>query len=823
MFVDKQGERWLVKPRQHIAAQYDDNDTPHIYPALVFSQLALDETLRLFDSSLSPIITNPCIIRKRVFIGKYLRYFPTPWRDTILKYELYQGKELMCTQPRKISTNIYQKLASPTHIRLLALLPCLPGHRHVNIRCYLGEEDSTSCYPYEALSYVWGDASVTRTITVNDESIDVTKNLENALRDLRRTDGKLRILWVDALCINQQDNEERTQQVRQMDMIYKDAREVLVWLGRGSIKSDRAFSYIAGLKQRFGSFPEWFPQHFPFSQEPYCPHCAKQTPFGEKFMNDNGPIDFGDAAWNSRFKVYEAHRSHSIEMASYLWDESTTQHLESLIEIMDLPWWRRVWVIQEFTLAAKISIQLGSRKVDWPFFRAFALQQIRVGQRSRISSGMTTVPSREVHAFRRLTTLAFKALPFFLMPRSNGPVVQHRPKLSQLLCLVLNFQATDPRDFVYSLLGILPEDSIERKLIIPDYTVSAAEIFTQITRMFLESTGTLDVITARPAISSSSMGSNHLLPSWVPDWSAPVSMVWSKIGIGAFSAHNAVASLVQKRSGDYRDSPEVLQYFNRPTDGDVFCASLERTSPFPFRFTTVVPGNDAILQVRGVVVGRILHVGMPLNPFPNSSNVQEIPQRFSRTMDHWKTLCGVQESTGDEVSYHSTGQTRKEAFWRTIMLDRYWSQTTEDSSDDIKRLPKVLTSIPVTDIFHNDGQGPQRFPPETRNDENMILKYLYTEYTQRGLYNSVSCHCVTQMIFTTNTQHLGMCGPNITLGDEVVILCGGTIPYVLRKFKDHYVLMGECYLHGFMDGEGMRSRYEVETKEAKDFDLFDII
>jgi hypothetical protein len=87
-----------------------------------------------------------------------------------------------------------------------------------------------SCY--SALSYVWGDATVTKEIVVNGQNLKVTTNLESALRHLRKLDRAL-VLWADAICINQNDTAERNSHVLLMGKIYKSAAKVTIWLGDG--------------------------------------------------------------------------------------------------------------------------------------------------------------------------------------------------------------------------------------------------------------------------------------------------------------------------------------------------------------------------------------------------------------------------------------------------------------------------------------------------------------------------------------------------------------------------------------------------------------
>ncbi|THV45125.1 hypothetical protein BGAL_0527g00020 [Botrytis galanthina] len=83
---------------------------------------------------------------------------------------------------------------------------------------------------YQALSYTWGDPSIRAPIKVDGHVFMATTNLESALRYLRDTEIT-RVLWVDAVCINQEDIPERGMQVQQMRRIYKNAKDVLIWLG----------------------------------------------------------------------------------------------------------------------------------------------------------------------------------------------------------------------------------------------------------------------------------------------------------------------------------------------------------------------------------------------------------------------------------------------------------------------------------------------------------------------------------------------------------------------------------------------------------------
>ena len=124
----------------------------------------------------------------------------------------------------------YRPLQNTNTFRLLILHP---GSQGQPIRCSLKDGSALDPAPYEALSYVWGDAFVREPIFLKNKLLYVTTNLFSALEHLRYP-HRDRVLWADAVCINQKNNSERSQQVLLMAKIFSNAYRVLVWLGRES-------------------------------------------------------------------------------------------------------------------------------------------------------------------------------------------------------------------------------------------------------------------------------------------------------------------------------------------------------------------------------------------------------------------------------------------------------------------------------------------------------------------------------------------------------------------------------------------------------------
>ena len=131
----------------------------------------------------------------------------------------------------KKATQVYQPLVNDTNpypFRLLKIKEAT-NSRH-DVECELIHTSMLHKPDYEALSYTWGDLTNTSSIQLHGHQHSVTTNLDLALRRIRLPDRN-RIVWVDAICINQPDVIERNEHVKYMREIYTHARRVLVWLG----------------------------------------------------------------------------------------------------------------------------------------------------------------------------------------------------------------------------------------------------------------------------------------------------------------------------------------------------------------------------------------------------------------------------------------------------------------------------------------------------------------------------------------------------------------------------------------------------------------
>jgi hypothetical protein len=188
-----------------------------------------------------------------------------------------------------------------------------------------GNEDEQM--PYEALSYTWGGVLISEFIRIDGKTHAVTGNLFSALRHLRYLDED-RILWIDALCIDQDNLQERGHQVALMGDIYSRAERVLIWLGPGTNNTDLLLG------------------------------CLKQLE-----IESTSDWTFRDSRWReSWFSLQVGMMSQHCDIAK--------RHLAGLELLLERNWFKRVWILQEVANAKRATVYSGTKSVS---ARVFAI------------------------------------------------------------------------------------------------------------------------------------------------------------------------------------------------------------------------------------------------------------------------------------------------------------------------------------------------------------------------------------------------------------------------------------------------------------------
>jgi hypothetical protein len=377
---------------------------------------------------------------------------------------------------------------------------------------------------YSALSYVWGDASDTENITVNGKTVPVTKNLAVALRHVKehwafefpdRDRSSFRI-WVDALCINQQDLEERNQQVQAMRYLYPLADIVLAWICGEDEQVPLAFETIELLDDLFVN-----PEH------------SEQ--------------EIVTLAWLKRERSLCQDDNHDLPSLEI----SRNHRWESLRHLFDLPYWDRVWIFQEIVLAHRLICVCPSKRLDAQILNDVTYLMVKM--RNIVQKDSLARPSFLSKACWSAITHPFINWVVIeridvISDRLMGPSGYIGGPASSIAAIQLSefgrcFRATDPKDHIYGLLGLT------HMSIIPDYQQekSVADVYCDYVACCLESfpengnpeTDELFFLIYAGRVSEEDLG----LPSWAPNYPEATNGNWPVLnpaktdaGVGIFEA-----------------------------------------------------------------------------------------------------------------------------------------------------------------------------------------------------------------------------------------------------------------------------------------------
>ncbi|KAH8896971.1 HET-domain-containing protein [Thozetella sp. PMI_491] len=356
---------------------------------------------------------------------------------------------------------VFQKLGS-RQFRLLYLQPTRTLEQETEFADIAGElkvaslEDAPA---YEAVSYVWGDPRNSVGITIDGLDFPVTRTLYRALNRLVLKDH-LRIVWVDAICINQADLAERSQQVNHMRHIYQNATSVAAFLGDPYSGIEIALQYLS-------LSAEDNTRHVQPSLQPHL---------------SAGKLD-----------------ANSDELAI------------ALIKLFYLPWWKRVWTVQEFLLARDVIFYCGPRQISASILARGASNLIKHGRSCCDPNSGSFSRKFSVSEDDGISHDVWHGLNNFLGLTAWAGTSPSIRDFHWTLTLFRRRLSTDQRDKIYGLLGLAPEELDGR--ISLDYTAAVEHVFETFTMEYIQHYKRLDLLGALG-------GDRRLLnlPSFCPDW-----------------------------------------------------------------------------------------------------------------------------------------------------------------------------------------------------------------------------------------------------------------------------------------------------------------
>ncbi|KAL8838306.1 MAG: hypothetical protein Q9176_005117 [Flavoplaca citrina] len=656
--------------------------------------------------------------------------------------------------------------STPPFTRLLLLAP---GIGRYPLSCSLTIVDIQNPPPYEALSYSWGRESAAGPLWCHGRPLQIRVNLDIALRHLRLP-HQARRLWVDALCIDQSNIDERSRQVRYMRLMYKHAARTIVWLGLRTPGIDEVFQLsqiVADIRNANG---------------------GSATTIKDTSM---GPVE---QELDIITEILDAH----------------PQVVMQLVDFFDREYFMRIWCVQEVVVSAWCLAKCEDLEIN---FMSLLSCMIHVNM-------------------RRCSVFAGKPLEFWNMiymlkqpGRSNMPrISEHEIEGSMgpmyhTLTGTRDFQATDPRDKIFSLFGITDEglmpvlaltgvlssnkNSFPMRLLKraqrdiadfaqsinktgpdvdfgrntalkADYNKDHMEVYRDFTRFMMRKPPLMLDILSHVQHIGNPVGDSF--PSWVPKWHQPRSAsLIGGIGVylsGLCNGHFRYFAVLQDSPlAGSSIHPNTLSLDGYYVDRVVLLSAVIDTS-----VEEMVPVEDLWNQLFSTSF-------FPLARHPNTKG--DLPQ-----MAFCKTLsAGFLGPVATAISHDLANGGEN-------LGQKYRAQAHADAA--------AYLSLAES---NNSTLSPVEFAS---------LREAASRGSLARFHRSSQTFSYNRKVYLTQNGFLGI-GPMImNKGDEVCVLFGGRVPFVLRRMHDHHVLVGETYIQDdeiICDKltEGVRFRNQLPT------------
>lgn len=641
--------------------------------------------------------------------------------------------------------NVYSPIdSSKEEIRVIHLLP---GGFDDEISIKLATICLVSDPPpqYDALSYVWGIAQCRTPALVNGKAFTTTSNLDVALRYFRdKAVGK--VLWVDAVCINQGDNVEKGPQVQLMGQIYSKAAQVLIWLGPAADGSDELLGHMSAAEASEETVnPRLQDASLAMMSRPWFTRIWVQQEFALARQDPIfccGRYAVSWAVWcdlilKILFPLEDAFRevirrqemegvairplptdSDEVVEAKY---QKLLQHIENNKKSMAI---QHAQNKVQSLLSLRLAVEMASGILNDKMIEINAYVRLKTDpQRVTEATGTDKAP---------LTAAELKLLLQEKGMDDDGAskLVQSRAlyndatKFSRLLGVTRRLDATEARDKVFGLLGLV---KFVDKPILADYNKTKRQVYSEAMATVIRegmdySYNTWSILGSR----------KKGLPSWVPD----------------LGGHNTLGGIDIKHDDNM----------------------MESTLRSSFRGVPLATFSDdyETLYVGGVELGLIQAViEQPITEDPELANPDE---RF-KLRDEVRML--VEER---KIPIRT--------MWRTLIgtRDRYFLEKSDvtwggDQLEVLRSEAKMLQAVSIIcgqrDIDLQEGQD--------------FLSKEDLRFVQRQLFEV----CNGNTLFLTDTGKVGLANVKVRKGDAVAALFGIGMPFVLRKHSSLSKMMKE--------------------------------
>ncbi|KPM45840.1 hypothetical protein AK830_g688 [Neonectria ditissima] len=714
--------------------------------------------------------------------------------------------------PPKAPAYRYSPITShPRAFRLVRLLPPIRAILGSTLHIELITVDDESSCTYETLSYTWGvtgkDAPNRRVIVETQHGpreLHIYRPLELALLSIKAN----RPLFIDQICINQKDDDEKACQVQLMRDIYSKCSRVLVWLGPETKASKSYFTYIHQV----------------------CSEAVLGRVLGP---NKATFPELWTAIMDYTVEVAGSVREDRDDVWALLSKYGDKFPLNGAEDVMRRAWFNRLWIIQEVCLAPNVLFICGSQEMCFECFRTGLLfytiyntHWIRVVKRS--------VPQAEIEQRFNILTLNNS---FSRMLHERRRIHEHGQRQS-LYDLAIKYNVNEgpkigsslPEDRVFGVMGLAdPTTLVGMKVRYGD----AAGVFTEIAALL--AIQNLDII-----LFSQFPKSIANLPSWAPDWSMDLRVPrgYMKLTEPAFAAGGPAQSVPEINCDSGRLFVRGVSVGRVVRVGQkVMLSETEKKVEDQVDYLSVQEFFDEIDEFvsQSRLTEDLEMASIRLADFSNSVKrfASEYPDVGTESLKKLK-----EQASKWSQRLINTEKTVQSYHIRRIVgtvgtLPWYWVPASEIDTLQLWAVDPVAACVKWTKaagLFLFDLVGlslassavmltaqyiklRRKLSPFRFNESNQDpIKAVGLDLELYGEKMSTYSTCLhwntARRLYLTENGYVGT-GPDDTQeGDRVVVLFGATVPLLLREHTtasegDAWSYVGEAYCEGIMDGEAL--------------------
>jgi hypothetical protein len=394
--------------------------------------------------------------------------------------------------------------------------------------------------PYTAVSYAWGTAPRSRKFKLRNQGyILITPSLEAAIGKIALADdSESDLIWIDQVCIDQENVAEREQQVSLMHTLYRKATNVMIWLGEEDDGSNRVTKMVQLVSKLAG-------QHHLKAEQRWALEALMSG-------NDSSLFNLKELNWDTYKKLFPKPKDHPDDTPGQ------NKYEVALMSYFDRPWFQRAWTFQEAVLPKNIFFLTGTERITMQglLWTTEALGQNRM---DRMLFRARQDKERAASGYESL--LAIETTRYQIT--GEKPMREFLHFVSELAPY---YKATDDRDLCYAFLGFQKNPNIKIR---PDYSLTPDEVYIKTSKAIIDGSQSLDIFGV--LYRGPTLATGRLLPSWAPDWLAEPRTV------------PLYASHIQSRfsaCGKYTHSPSAGNLTVRGKVIDVV-ESLHATNTFP--------------------------------------------------------------------------------------------------------------------------------------------------------------------------------------------------------------------------------------------------